>query len=92
MGEIKCLSCDSSVDSLVDGGSSFATTQQRFLGPASRQKFMQDGRIAERERIIKLLREDRKCQHGNDCTTMVNIDAIIKSDLGIDIEKLIKGE
>jgi hypothetical protein len=92
MGEIKCLSCNSPVDSPVDGGSSFAKTQERSLGPASKQKFIQDGRMAERERIISLFKQDRKCQHGNDCTTMVNLDAVIKNDLGIDIEKLIRGE
>lgn len=104
MGEIRCLSCNSPVDSSVDGGSSLTVVEEssiflgteigkeKILSPVSRQRFVEQGRKSERERIIKILKEDRKCQHGTDCLTMVNIGDIIKNDYSIDIEKLIRGE
>lgn len=60
--------------------------------PRIRDRFIEEGRQLERERVVKILKEDRKCQHGNDCLTRLNIADVIKSDYGIDIEKLINGE
>lgn len=98
-----CTNCHAPISSL-DGGSSNVRVQagRVFLGPTiekqisfnsmSRQRFIEEGRMLERERILKILTKNHRCQHDPSCNGDVNINDNMRNDFGIDLEKLIKGE
>lgn len=88
-------------NSFVDGGDSYTRAGGNivFLGDqiesekafnlVTRQRFKEDGRKLERERILELLKKQRMCEHSPECDGEVNIYDSIKDNFGIDLEELI---
>jgi hypothetical protein len=88
-------------NSFVDGGDSytraggnivFLSEQQvsdSIPTPTTRQRFREEGKKIERERILKLLKESHVCQHDSECNKEFNIYNIVKANFNVDLEKLL---